>query len=60
MSSDKEEGMEKFGVVTEDPPKTASSDETRCPLCNEVVETDSRSNTPRCPVHGTEPFEKKL
>jgi len=49
--------MDKYGVET-DPEKikTADKDE-RCPTCGRELEKDSPVK--KCPVHGTEPFEKK-
>ena len=48
--------MEKYGVVTDDPTKEADEgkDPTRCPICGEKLDGGGA-----CPVHGTEPFEKK-
>ena len=51
---DEDEGMNKYGVVTnDDETKTASEGDDRvCPVCGETV--DDRG---ACPVHGTKPFE---
>jgi len=48
--------MEKYGVVTDDPTKEAEEgkDPTKCPICGETLDGGGA-----CPVHGTEPFEKK-
>lgn len=53
--------MEKYGVVTEDLPKEKeaadkSKKEPECPACKRVLEGDA--NVPKCPIHGTKPFEK--
>ncbi len=51
--------MEKYGVVTEEPPKEAedkSKKDPECPLCKKALEGDA--NVSKCPVHGTKPFEK--
>ncbi len=51
---DEDEGMNKYGVVTnDDETKTASEgDERVCPVCGETVDDGGA-----CPVHGTKPFE---
>lgn len=43
--------MEKYNVET--------TNETFCPLCGETITLIS-SNTPRCSVHGTLPFERDI
>jgi nucleoid DNA-binding protein len=50
------DGMDKYGVVTEDPTKEADEGKgpTKCPICGEKLDSGGA-----CPVHGTEPFEKK-
>lgn len=54
--------MEKHGVEL-DPSKTktAGEDEKRaCPVCAEELEKDANGEYMlKCPVHGTEPFERK-
>jgi len=51
--------MEKYGVVTEvdDLMKKASAHKhkDRCPDCGCELEKDA--NVPKCPKHGTRPFE---
>lgn len=42
--------MDKYGVQTVKP----TSEDKRCPLCGAALD-DGRA----CPVHGTEPFEKR-
>lgn len=51
--------IDKYGVkVDKDLTKTASVTEDRvCPTCGKKLETSG--TTPKCPVHGTEPFEEK-
>lgn len=55
--------MDKYSVVTIDEKEnelqkeSASGINIRCPICNEDVLSDT--NVPSCPIHGTEPFEKK-
>lgn len=48
--------MEKYGVVTDDPTKEAEDgkDPKKCPICGRELDSGGA-----CPVHGTEPFEKK-
>jgi len=50
--------IEKYGVVTEKqkPGEKHAADETGCPLCGEELE--KTANVPKCPKHGTAPFEK--
>ena len=51
---DEEEGMNKYGVVTEDQDdgdKTAAVEKI-CPTCGETLDSGGA-----CPKHGTEPFE---
>jgi hypothetical protein len=55
--------MEKYGVVVEEePPKEATDKLTPnpakpvCPACQEELEKGA--NVPKCPQHGTRPFEK--
>lgn len=52
--------MEKNGVMGSIPTdKTASAEEgTLCPLCREKCSVDG--SIPKCPKHGTEPFERAL
>lgn len=55
--------MEKYGVVTElDLFKKSSADtgqetDPACPECG--VPLEKVSGSPKCPRHGTKPFEKK-
>jgi len=51
---DEDEGMNKYGVVTDDDEtKTASeSGERICPICGKTLDSGGA-----CPDHGTEPFE---
>lgn len=51
--------MDKFAVVTDDnqQPGEKTASDLRCPICGSKVDTSG--NVPRCPIHGTEPFEKK-
>jgi C4-type Zn-finger protein len=51
--------MEKHGVVTDDSLEkkgTADDGKVRCPVCG--AECDTSGTAPKCPTHGTEPFEK--
>jgi len=52
--SDKDEGMNKYGVVTDDDEtKTASENVERvCPVCAKTLDSGGA-----CPEHGTKPFE---
>jgi predicted RNA-binding Zn-ribbon protein involved in translation (DUF1610 family) len=53
--------MEKLGVDTENPEvneKTAAKKKDKCPSCNSQLEDPEKTGHPKCPVHGTEPFEK--
>jgi hypothetical protein len=52
--------MEKNGVLGSVPlDKTAeAADGVPCPLCREKCVTDG--SIPKCPKHGTEPFERAL
>lgn len=50
--------MDKYGVVT-DKEKNAEKGKVNlgiCPWCG--AELERRTGVPKCPVHGTEPFEK--
>jgi hypothetical protein len=50
--------MEKFGVDTGSNPGEKIANATgKCPRCG--AELDKDAPVPKCPVHGTEPFEKK-
>ena len=51
--------MDKFGVVEEEPAKTADADGTvKCPICGKpCTEMSPGSGLWTCPVHGTEGFE---
>ena len=47
--------MEKYGVETQRPlVKTADESAGKCPVCNKTL---LKGQTPRCPEHGTRPFE---
>lgn len=51
-------GMEKYGVDTGANPGEKIANATgKCPRCG--AELDKDSPVPKCPTHGTEPFEKK-
>ncbi len=48
--------MEKYGVETQRPlVKTADEGPGQCPVCKKPL---LRGRTPRCPEHGTRPFEE--
>lgn len=50
--------MEKYGVDTRrDGDEKEAADDKKCPSCGAVVET--HGDVKKCPVHGSEPFEKK-
>jgi ribosomal protein L37AE/L43A len=52
--------MDKYGVVTDEPEKTAevNDEDQRCPNCERVVYLrDPKTNVPRCAACGTKPFE---
>lgn len=49
-------GMDKYGVDTEKPDKTAD-EKQKCPDCGKPV--DNETGTTLCPDHGSKPFEKK-
>lgn len=49
---DEEEGMNKYGVVTEDTDDKTAAVEKVCPICGETLDSGGA-----CPTHGTEPFE---
>ena len=49
--------MEKYGVVTGRTDQKTASPLDRCPLCGSAL--DPTSSVPKCPVHGTEPFEEQ-
>lgn len=58
LQEEEKEQMEKFGVDT----TTAGGEKTaaptgKCPQCGSKLEEGTA--TPKCPVHGTEPFEKQ-
>jgi methionyl-tRNA synthetase len=49
--------VNKYGVdTTQDNSKTAG-EKQKCPECGSALDPDSP--TPKCPVHGTAPFEEK-
>jgi ssDNA-binding Zn-finger/Zn-ribbon topoisomerase 1 len=50
--------MDKYGVDTTDNQDTnkIASEIGKCPKCGDRL--DVNSPTPRCPTHGTYPFEK--
>lgn len=53
-----EDDMEKLGVDTGDNPGEKIANATgKCPRCG--AELDKDAPVPKCPVHGTEPFERK-
>ncbi len=53
-----EDLMEKYGVDTGANPGEKIANATgKCPRCG--AELDKDSPVPKCPTHGTEPFEKK-
>lgn len=54
FESMRREPMDKYGVDTTQNTKTAN-DKTKCPECGSAL--DPNSPTPKCPVHGTAPFE---
>lgn len=50
--------MEKYGVDTgANPGEKIAAATGKCPRCG--MELDKDAPVPKCPVHGTEPFEKK-
>lgn len=58
--------MDKYGVVTDDQEKKASTneaeelawEESECPSCKRTVYLrDPKTNVPRCAACGTKPFE---
>ena len=52
------EGMEKYSVVIDDDHTKVGEEgnaPATCPECGLALETTS--NVPKCPVHGTKPFE---
>lgn len=50
--------MEKYGVDTgTDPGEKIANSNNKCPRCG--AELDKDSPVPKCPVHGTEPWERK-
>lgn len=50
--------MEKYGVETKDASeKKASASAAGCPVCG--AEVERHGDVTKCPVHGSEPFEKK-
>ncbi len=51
--------MEKFGVDTEEEPKTGAAGSSVRPVCPDCGATlEQASNVPKCPKCGTKPFEK--
>lgn len=53
--------MEKYGVeefISELRKSAAEDGVMRCPICQKEV-LDAESPTPRCPEHGSAPFETK-
>lgn len=53
-----DEGMEKYSVVIdEDHTKVSEAGRSpaTCPICGSPLEM--RANVPKCPTHGTRPFE---
>jgi len=53
--------MDKYGVELDDEKiKKASAEDHVCPKCGrELMKDENLQYQNRCPVHGTEPFEKK-
>jgi hypothetical protein len=54
--------MEKYGVVTEVDDimeKQSGSGGKPCPSCPCGEPLEKTSGSPKCPKHGTQPFEKK-
>lgn len=49
--------MDKFGVDVSTSPDKLASMNKKCPRCGAELEKDSP--VPKCPLHGTEPFERK-
>jgi hypothetical protein len=51
--------MEKYGVeeFIDELKKNAADGPLRCPLCGKEL-LDAESTTPRCPEHGSAPFEE--
>lgn len=50
--------MDKYAVETDtEKDKTASEGGAVCPLCGAKLDTEA--SVPRCPTHGTAPFEKE-
>jgi hypothetical protein len=47
--------MEKNAVVGANPQTKTASVGANCPLCGRAV--DTQGSIPRCPKHGTAPFE---
>jgi hypothetical protein len=52
--------MDKYGVDTDvsDNEKTAQDKPPKCPVCDKELEDPANTGQRKCPVHGTEPFEK--
>ena len=48
--------MEKYGVVTQEPVEKLASEKGKCPKCG--AELIKEANVPKCPIHGTAPFEE--
>lgn len=48
--------MEKLGVEVDDEKTKTSSKTKGCPVCGRELVADS--SVPKCPEHGTKPFEK--
>lgn len=53
----KGESMEKYGVDTKNNEEKRAADDKKCPECGADVELFGIVK--KCPVHGSEPFEKK-
>jgi len=47
--------MEKYGVDTSKSGEKTASEGGKCPICGAAL--DPNSPTPKCPTHGTAPFE---
>lgn len=54
---EKEEGMEKYGVVVEKDDTKTASDDAACPKCGDA--TEKHGTVKKCDSCGTEPFEKE-
>ena len=53
--------MDKYGVEELDRNKVAKDKKGQdtCHECNVPLEDQAKTGVAKCPVHGTEPFEKK-